>query len=151
MRAGTDLDIYLERALDVPVSQREEWLQELESREPTIAAGIRRLLAAEATERFASFLNEPVAPAPAPRAIAGELIGRFRILHEIGQGGMAVVYLAEAEPLLVNSVKQLGILHYDRRLALQRLIRLYELKGELALARQQRDELAAFQQQARLQ
>ena len=56
----------------------------------------------------------------------------------------------EAEPLLVVSLKQLGAtLHYDRRLAVQRLIKLYEAKGDAALARQYRDELAAIQQQAR--
>jgi eukaryotic-like serine/threonine-protein kinase len=68
----------------------------------------------------------------------------------LGESLLVQGKLAEAEPLLVNSVKQLGAtLHYDRRLAVQRLIRLYEQKGDLALARQFKDELAALAQQAR--
>lgn len=93
MRVG--LDAYLDQALDVPVARREEWLRDLESREPTIAVELRRVLAAEATERFASFLNEPVAPAPTAHALTGQVLGSFRVLRELGQGGMAVVYLAE--------------------------------------------------------
>jgi eukaryotic-like serine/threonine-protein kinase len=57
---------------------------------------------------------------------------------------------ADAEPMLVDSLTQLGgTLHYDRRLAVRRLIKLYELKGDLAQARRYKDELAAVQQQAR--
>ena len=56
----------------------------------------------------------------------------------------------DAEPLLVNSVKQLSTtLHYDRRLAVQRLIKLYERQGDLARARLHGDELAAIARQAR--
>lgn len=94
-RVGPGLDAWLDQALELPVARREEWLRELESREPTIAGEVRRLLAAESTERFASFLNEPVAPAPSAHASAGEVLGSFRIVRELGQGGMAVVYLAE--------------------------------------------------------
>jgi hypothetical protein len=84
----------LDQALEAPVAQRDAWFDELESREPRIAADIRRLLAAQSTTSFVSFLNEPVAPTPAAHALAGEWIGSFRILRELGEGGMAVLYLA---------------------------------------------------------
>ena len=87
--------LYLDQALDVPPAEREAWLRELEVKEPDVAAEVRRLLAAHATARFSSFLNEPLVLPPVTYAAAGELIGNFRVLHEIGQGGMATVYLAE--------------------------------------------------------
>jgi serine/threonine protein kinase/tetratricopeptide (TPR) repeat protein len=106
--ASLELSPYLDQVLEVPVAQRDAWLQELESREPRIAADLRRLLAAQFTVGFASFLNEPVAPTPTAYALTGELIGSFRILRELGQGGMAVVYLAERAD---------G--HYSQRVALK--------------------------------
>jgi hypothetical protein len=58
--------------------------------------------------------------------------------------------LTQAEPVLVSSARQLeGRLHYDRRHALQRLLRLHELNGNRALAEQTKDELAAFERQVR--
>ena len=93
--ASLEVFLYLDQALEVPIADRDAWLEELESREPGIAADIRRLLDAQSTAGFAFFLNEPVAPARAAHALTGELIGSFRILSELGQGGMAVVYLAE--------------------------------------------------------
>lgn len=112
VRAGTGLNVYLDQALDVPAGRREAWLQELQSKEPTIAAEIRRILAAEATERFASFLNEPLTPAPTPHALTGELLGSFRILRELGQGGMAVVYLAERADGQVSQRVALKVLRF---------------------------------------
>lgn len=136
-RAGTGLNVYLDQALDVPIGRREEWLRELESKEPTVGAEIRRLLAAEATERFASFLNEPVAPAPSAQALAGQVLGRFRILRELGQGGMAVVYLAERAD---------G--HYSQRVALKVLR--FGLKGSEAQFHfaQERQILASLHHQS---
>lgn len=80
-----DLDAYLDRGLEVPVAQREAWL-----------------LAAESSKRFASFLNEPLTPAPPAHAASGELIGSFRVVRELGQGGMAVVYAGN--PILYAAV-----------------------------------------------
>lgn len=75
-----------------------------------------------------------------------------RDARALGESLLVQGRIAEAEPLLVSSVKQLGgSLHYDRRLAVQRLIRLYELKGDLVSARQWKDELATFARMARAQ
>jgi serine/threonine-protein kinase len=128
---------YLDQALEMPVAQRDAWLHELESREPRIAADIRRLLAAQSTAGFASFLNEPVAPTPAAYALTGELIGSFRILQELGQGGMAVVYLAERAD---------G--HYSQRVALK--ILRFGLEGSQAQFHfaQERQILASLDHQS---
>jgi serine/threonine-protein kinase len=93
--ARLDTSAYLDRALEIPITQRDSWLAALESSEPGIAAEIRRLLAAQSHESFASFLNEPVARGPESGGLTGQLIGSFRVLRAIGQGGMATVYLAE--------------------------------------------------------
>jgi hypothetical protein len=47
-----------------------------------------RLLTSNAVERFASLLAEP------PRQLPEMVAGRYRVLREIGAGGMATVYLA---------------------------------------------------------
>jgi tetratricopeptide (TPR) repeat protein/predicted Ser/Thr protein kinase len=138
VRAGTGLDARLDQALDVPIGRREEWLRELEARQPTIAAEIRRLLDAEATGRFASFLNEPVTPAtPTAHALTGEVLGNFRVVRELGQGGMAVVYLAERAD---------G--HYSQRVALKVLR--FGLKGSQAQFHfaQERQILASLDHQS---
>ena len=101
---------YLDRALETPTAQRAAWLQKLESSEPQIAVELRQLLAAEITERFSSFLSgQAVEPLrDVQHAHAGEIIGSYRVLHEIGRGGMALVYLAERAD---------G--HFDQRVALK--------------------------------
>ncbi|MET0532590.1 MAG: serine/threonine-protein kinase [Steroidobacter sp.] len=137
VRVGSRLDAHLDQALEVPAEQRDEWLRELETREPDIVIDLRRLLAAQAATRFDSFLNEPVAPKTATHAPAGELIGSFRILRELGQGGMAVVYLAERAD---------G--HYSQRVALKVLR--FGLKGSQAQFHfeQERQILASLDHQS---
>ncbi len=108
-----NVSLYLDQALDVPPTEREAWLRELEAKEPHIATELHRLLAAHATTRFASFLNEPVVSPPVTYAVAGELIGNFRVLKEIGQGGMAVVYLAERADGNYSQRVALKILRYE--------------------------------------
>jgi serine/threonine-protein kinase len=85
---------YLDQALDLPEDQIESWLEDLQSREPQIAADIRELLRAQVAS---SFLQGQATPPPldVPYAQEGELIGHYRVLREIGRGGMSVVFLAE--------------------------------------------------------
>lgn len=119
---------FLEQALDLPAEQRSLWLQQLKSQSPEIAADVMRLLAAEAADEFRSFLNVSSAPetaAPAKFPQRGESIGNYRVLEEIGRGGMAVVYLAERADglfqqrvalklLRFGAVASLGGRHFDQ-------------------------------------
>jgi tetratricopeptide (TPR) repeat protein len=58
--------------------------------------------------------------------------------------------IPEAESLLIDSDKQLeGKVHFNRRLSLQRLIRLYEAKGDRQVLERFRSELAAFERRVR--
>jgi serine/threonine-protein kinase len=110
--ATPDVLSQLEQALDVPLAEREAWLSELETKQPDVAAEVRRLLAAHATARFSSFMSEPIPLPQVTYAVAGELIGNFRVLQEIGQGGMAVVYLAERADGNYSQRVALKILRY---------------------------------------
>ncbi len=87
---------YLNEALDVPPERLDAWLQALEATQPAIAVDLRQLLSVQ-DDSFASFLNGQAAPIPKElhHSHSGELIGNYRVLHELGSGGMAVVYLAE--------------------------------------------------------
>jgi serine/threonine-protein kinase len=86
---------YLNQALDLPPERRDAWLQELEATQPAIAIDLRQLLAVQ-TDSFGSFLSGQALPSgELGHSYQGEVIGNYRVLRELGSGGMAVVYLAE--------------------------------------------------------
>jgi serine/threonine-protein kinase len=86
---------YLNQALDLPPESLDAWLQELAATQPAIAVDLRQLLAVQ-NDSFASFLSGQALPREDSRySYQGEVIGNYRVLRELGSGGMAVVYLAE--------------------------------------------------------
>ena len=84
--------------LDVPPAERPARIAELSARDPARRAELERLLEEcereitllerPAAERFASLLDDELAPFP------DVLAERYRVTREIGRGGMATVYLA---------------------------------------------------------
>src|SRR5262245_432985 len=68
---------------------------------PGLRARLEALLAAH--EQAGSFLESPALPptelvtAESPAVGPGALIGPYKLLHEIGEGGMGTVFLAEQE------------------------------------------------------
>ncbi len=98
-----ELDAILDRLLDLPLDEREAYLDEVCQDRPELRAQVERILAAESREDiidrpvagFARALLEEGDRSDEPDRDVGRHIGRYRLVREIGRGGSAVVYLAE--------------------------------------------------------
>ena len=91
---------YLDQALDLPPADRERWLAELAAAEPDTAVAVRQLLAEHAELQHRDFLAtpsvDPVRHALLKQAaVGGGQVGGYRLIREIGRGGMSSVWLAE--------------------------------------------------------
>jgi serine/threonine protein kinase/tetratricopeptide (TPR) repeat protein len=93
------VDQIFDAALDVPRTERDDLLAEACAGDAELRAEVESLLAAQsrARERFeepASLVAAGIL-GPTGKRAESRKIGQFRILREIGRGGMGVVYLAE--------------------------------------------------------
>ncbi len=90
-------------ALQRPVHQRADYLEQACGDDAALRQRVAALL--KACERTADFLDQPVAPGAlletqALALKAGDTIGRYKLLQQIGEGGCGIVYMAEqAEPV----------------------------------------------------
>jgi eukaryotic-like serine/threonine-protein kinase len=89
----------------LPVGQRTAYITEDCAGDATLRQRIQELL--QAGEDAGAFLENPGAAPPAPGGTlrlpaiptekAGDWIGRYKLLQQIGEGGCGIVYMAEQE------------------------------------------------------
>jgi hypothetical protein len=99
------IDALFDAALDVPERERDAWLDRECAGDAALRADVEVLL--RSAETAGSHLGENVAEFAAPLfpgltddadeapLAPGAMLGAWRVLHEIGRGGMGAVYLAE--------------------------------------------------------
>jgi serine/threonine-protein kinase len=130
------LDALFDEALELPPGARHAFLERVGTTDPSVRARIEALLAAdEAAGSFMSGGADQWLRAAAPPSAAdtedatltaGRHVGPYRVVREIGRGGMGVVYQAERAD---------G--EFDQRVALK-LVR-YGLDSQETLARFRRE------------
>jgi serine/threonine protein kinase/Tfp pilus assembly protein PilF len=92
------LSPYLDEALDISTENRQAWLASICARDATLGADLRLLLAEQTAMEEVKFLERAVPLGPRAMltdSLTGQTLGAYRLMSQIGQGGMGSVWLAE--------------------------------------------------------
>jgi serine/threonine protein kinase len=91
------LSPYLDEALEIAADERAAWLASISARDAALAAELQTILAEHQVIHDSRFLEEAVIDPRATllQSLAGHVIGAYRLVSLIGQGGTGSVWLAE--------------------------------------------------------
>jgi serine/threonine protein kinase/tetratricopeptide (TPR) repeat protein len=114
------LDRLLDAALDQPAAERGRWIERLGAEHAALEPRLRSLLSRDGDSEACSgldtlpkfdadLLDIPGAPSDGDRT--GAEVGPYRLLRELGSGGMGVVWLAERTDGLIHRQVALKLPH----------------------------------------
>ena len=91
------LSPYLDEALEIGPAERDGWLAAISTRDPALAADLQTMLAQHQVVHDTGFLERTMLDVRAARvpSLAGQIVGAYRLVSPIGQGGTGSVWLAE--------------------------------------------------------
>jgi serine/threonine protein kinase/Tol biopolymer transport system component len=89
------LSPYLDRALELADDERSAWLAALRSEHPAVASQLEMLLGELRALHEEGFLEEKTPHLPRGQGLAGQELGVYTLISQIGHGGMGTVWLAE--------------------------------------------------------
>ena len=90
-----EISPYLDQVLSVPEQGRAAWLESFRDKRPDLADLLQELLDEHNALAQEHFLERGPAGLPNEPFLAGQLVGVYKLLSPIGQGGMGSVWLAE--------------------------------------------------------
>ncbi|HSB19941.1 MAG TPA: protein kinase [Anaeromyxobacteraceae bacterium] len=132
------LNRLLDEALDLPPAERERWLARLPEAARALAPRLRALLSRAGDEslgrlpRLGTVAGEEEEPGE-PGATAGDVIGPYRLVRLLAEGGMGAVWLGERADGMVQRPVAVKLLHgsWQRAALAERMAREREILAAL--------------------